>query len=139
MISIDITLLFQLVNFIVTLLILNFLIIRPVREMIARRRARNAGLLGEAQSMDSAAAQKLEGYEARLLRARAEIAAVREEAKQAAEKSAQARLETAGGEARVIRQEAAVRLQGESSEARSALDARVADFARLAVDRVLGA
>jgi F-type H+-transporting ATPase subunit b len=41
MINIDITLLIQLVNFLVALAIINYLIIRPVRGVIARRRAQN--------------------------------------------------------------------------------------------------
>jgi len=138
-VSIDITLLFQLVNFLVSLCILNWLIIRPVRDIIARRRARNAGLLGDAQSMKTAAAQKLESYEVRLQRARADIAAVRDEYRREAEKSAQMRLEGAAGEARTIRQDAASRLREESAQARTGLEARVADFARQGVDRILGA
>ena len=38
MINIDITLLIQLVNFLIALAIINYLIIRPVRGIMARRR-----------------------------------------------------------------------------------------------------
>ena len=139
MISLDITLLFQLVNFLVTLALLNWLIIGPVRRVMAERRARNDGLRGDTGSLNDEAARKLEDYEARLLRARAEMAAVRDEAKQAGEKDAQGRLESAGEEARVIRREAADRLHAESADARRELDAQVGDYARLAVDKLLGA
>ena len=67
------------------------------------------------------------------------MAAVRDEAKQAGEKDAQGRLESAGEEARVIRREAADRLHAESADARRELDAQVGDYARLAVDKLLGA
>ena len=139
MISLDITLLFQLVNFLVTLALLNWLIIGPVRRAMAERRARSDGLRGDTGSLNDEAARKLEAYEARLLRARAEMAAVRDEAKQAGEKDAQGRLESAGEEARVIRREAADRLHAESADARRELDAQVGDYARLAVDKLLGA
>lgn len=139
MISLDITLLFQLVNFLVTLALLNWLIIGPVRRVMAERRARNDGLRGDAGSLNSEAARKLEGYEARLLRARAEMAAARDEAKQAGEKNAQGRLDAAGEEARAIRREAADRLHEESAGARRELDGRVDAYARMAVDRLLGA
>lgn len=139
MISLDITLLFQLVNFLVTLALLNWLIIGPVRRVMAERRARNDGLRSDTGSLNDEAARKLEAYEARLLRARAEMAAVRDEAKQAGEKDAQGRLESAGEEARVIRREAADRLHAESADARRELDAQVGDYARLAVDKLLGA
>lgn len=139
MISIDITLLFQLVNFLVALVIINGLIIGPVRRVMAERNARNEALRGDAGSLDSASARKMEEYEARLLLARTEMAAAREAAKQAGEKDAQNRLETAGGEARAIRQQATERLHEESAEARRELDGKVTDYARLAVNRLLGA
>ena len=65
MISIDVTLFFQVVNFLITLFILNALIIRPIRDVLARRRAHNEALAGDAGSMKDIAARKLESYEAR--------------------------------------------------------------------------
>lgn len=139
MISLDITLLFQLVNFLVSLALLNWLIIGPVRRVMAERRARNDSLRGDTGTLNDDAARKLEVYEARLLQARVEMASAREAAKQAGEKDAQSRLEAAGGDARAIRQEATDRLRHESAEARQHLDGKVSDYARLAVDKLLGA
>lgn len=139
MISIDFTLFFQLANFLVTLVILNCLIIRPIREVLAKRRAQNSDLLKSAQAMNTDAAHKLESYDARLLRARVDMAGIREEAKREAEKSSQARLDSASGDARSIRQEATGRLHEESSAAQRALESRVDEFTRLAVAKVLGA
>ena len=139
MINLDITFLFQLVNFLVTVALLNWLIIGPVRRVMAERRARNDGLRGDAAALNDEAARKLEDYETRLLRARAEMAAVRDEAKQAGEKAAQGRLESAGEEARAIRRAASDRVRAESLDARRQLDARVGDYARQALDRLLGA
>ena len=78
MINIDITLLIQLVNFLVALAIINYLIIRPVRGVIARRRAQNDELRGSADTIRSEADLKMEGYTARIAKARAEVAAARE-------------------------------------------------------------
>ena len=50
MINIDITLLIQVVNFLIALAIINYLIIRPVRGIMARRRAQNDELRGAADS-----------------------------------------------------------------------------------------
>lgn len=139
MISLDITLLFQLVNFLVTLALLNWLIIGPVRRVMAERRARNDGLRGDTGSLNAEAARKLEAYEARLLRARAEMAGLRDEAKQAGDKDAQGRLQAAGEEARDIRREAGDRLHAESADARRELEDRVNGYVNLAVDKLLGA
>ena len=72
MINIDITLLIQLVNFLVTLVIINYLIVRPVRGVIARRRAANDELKEKAESLAGEASLKMEGYTARIAQARAE-------------------------------------------------------------------
>lgn len=139
MINLDITFLFQLVNFLITVALLNWLIIGPVRRIMAERRARNDGLRGDAATLNDEAAGKLEAYESRLLRARADMAAARDAAKQAGEKAAQGRLESAGEEARAILRAASERVHAESLDARRQLDARVGDYARQALDKLLGA
>ena len=126
-------------NFLITVALLNWLIIGPVRRVMAERRARNDGLRADAAGLSDEADHKLKDYETRLLRARADMAAVRDEAKQAGEKAAQGRLESAGEEARAILRAASDRVHAESSDARRQLEARVGDYARQAVDKLLGA
>ncbi len=139
MISIDVTLLFQVMNFLITLFILNVLIIRPIRDVLARRRAHNAALAGDAGSMKDIAARKLESYEARLVHARAQMASSRDAAKKAGERDAQKHLEAAGAEARTIRQNATERMREESAVARRELEGKVAAYAESAIGKVLGA
>ena len=139
MISIDVTLFFQVVNFLITLFILNALIIRPIRDVLARRRAHNEALAGDAGSMQDIAARKLESYEARLVHARAQRASCRDAARKAGEQDARQHLESAGAEARAIRQEAAERMRTESAAARKALEGKVAAYAESAIGKMLGA
>ena len=138
MINIDITLLIQLVNFLIALAIINYLIVRPVRGIIARRRAQNDELRGAAGSLEGEAGLKMEGYNARIEKARAEVAAVRKSMKAAAEETAQARINEAGDEARAIHRAAAERVRVESAEARRELDGRVGDFVQVALKAMLG-
>lgn len=138
MINIDITLLIQLVNFLVALAIINYLIIRPVRSVIARRRAQNDELRGSADTIRSEADLKMEGYTARIAKARAEVAAARESIKASAEQTAQARVHAAGEEARAIHRAAADRVQAESAEAQRELDGRVGEFVQVALKSMLG-
>ncbi len=138
MINIDITLLIQLVNFLVALAIINYLIIRPVRSVIARRRAQNDELRGAADTLVAEADSKLEGYNSRIEKARAEVTAVRRNMRAAAEKSAQTRLNDAGDEARAIHRAAAERVRAESAEARQELDSRVDGFVQVALKTMLG-
>lgn len=138
MINIDITLLIQLVNFLVALAIINYLIIRPVRGVIARRRAQNDELRGTADALLGEAGLKMEGYNARIEKARAEVAAVRKSMRVAAEETAQARLNAAGDEARAIHRAAAGRIREESAEARRELDGKVGDFVQVVLKTMLG-
>ena len=138
MINIDITLLIQLVNFLVALAIINYLIIRPVRGVIARRRAQNDELRGSADTLMDEADLKMEGYTARIAQARADVAAVRESIKASAEKDAQARVHAAWEEARAIHRAAADRVQAESAEAQRELDGRVGEYVQVALKSMLG-
>ena len=138
MINIDITLLIQLVNFLIALAIINYLIIRPVRGIMARRRAQNDELRGAADSLEGEAGLKMEGYKARIEKARAEVSAVRKSMKTAAEQAAQARVNAAGDEARSIHRAAAERVRAESAEARRELAGRVGDFVQVALKSMLG-
>lgn len=138
MINIDITLLIQLVNFLVSLALIYGLIIRPIRGILARRRAENDRLRGNAEALENEAGLKQEGYAARIAQARAEVAALRDKVKASAQKSAQEALGAAGEKARAIHQEAIARIQDESRAARSELDGRVDEFARMAVKSMLG-
>ncbi|HJD97312.1 ATP synthase F0 subunit B [Mailhella massiliensis] len=138
MINIDITLLIQVVNFLVALAIINYLIIRPVRGAMARRRAQNDVLRGDADTLEGEAGLKLDGYNARIAEARAEMSALRKSMKAAAEEAAQARLNEAGDEARSIHRAAAGRIQEEGAEARRELDAKVGDFVQVALKSMLG-
>ena len=111
----------------------------PHPDVLARRRARNEALAGETGTMQESAAQKMEGYEARLLRTRLQMKAARDEAKQAADDAARIRLEAAAEAARGIHQTAADNMRQESEAARRELQGRIAAFAKSAVGKVLDA
>lgn len=70
MLDLNITLLFQLVNFFIAIFVLKILLINPIREIIKKRNSVMDGLSGEAEDFESQAAQRLDNYEAELARAR---------------------------------------------------------------------
>ena len=138
MLDINITLLIQLVNFIVTLVVLDFLLIKPIRGIIKKRRDLASGMLSDAETFTTEAAVKLENYETALAKAREEAAAVREARKGEALARESSLLETA-------RQDAHEFLQSSREETRTAvaqtmtdMEKRIPDLSRLAVDRLLG-
>ncbi len=71
MIDLDFTLLIQLVNFIITLVVLNYLLIKPVRNIIAERRKLELDMSDRLSDLISEEADRLSAYETTLREARA--------------------------------------------------------------------
>ncbi|MBQ3893529.1 MAG: hypothetical protein ACQGQP_07575 [Desulfovibrio sp.] len=138
MINLDITLFIQVCNFLIGLAIINYLFVRPIRAVIARRRAANEAGRAQAAGLEESAEQKLEGYNARIAQARADAAAARERMRAEAQEAADARIAEAGDEARRIHAEASDRIRRECAQAQEELDARVAGFAQSALKTMLG-
>lgn len=83
MLDLNITLVFQLVNFFIALIVLNWLLIRPVREIIAKRNELMDGMAAEADNFHAQAEARLKAYEEQLALARARAGEAREEGKSA--------------------------------------------------------
>ncbi|MGE9984234.1 ATP synthase F0 subunit B [Desulfovibrio sp. SGI.169] len=83
MLDLNITLLFQLVNFFIAIFVLNILLIRPIRDIIKKRNGVMDNLAGEADNFESQAAERLASYEAELARARQDAGLAREEGRNA--------------------------------------------------------
>ena len=62
MLDLNITLVFQLVNFFIALYVLNLLLIRPIREIIRKRKAVMDDMSGESESYEYQAEQRLSDY-----------------------------------------------------------------------------
>ena len=66
MINLDITFIFQIVNFLVLMLVLNILLYKPMRKLLAGRAAEIAGGHAKAAELDSDVQEKMAEYETRL-------------------------------------------------------------------------
>mgnify|MGYP001035622674 CR=1 FL=1 len=136
-ISLDITFLIQLINFFISLFIINSLIIKPIRGVIARRKA-----IIDADNQDTESfTQKMNAhnlqYEERLQAVRMQMAKERDEYKKNAEDVARGVLGKANDEARAIRQESTQKIQSESQEALQALQANVSSYSQEALAKIL--
>jgi len=65
-INIDLAFLFQLINFLLLILVLNVLLYKPLRKIIAERQGRIAEAKGRAESVEQDLQAKMTEYEARL-------------------------------------------------------------------------
>lgn len=78
MIDLDITAVIQFINFLITLVLLNFLLITPIRKIIEKRKEAMASLQGVAYKNNETADGKLENYNKTLAEVREKAAAQRE-------------------------------------------------------------
>jgi len=83
-INLDITFIFQIVNFILLMLVLNFLLYKPMRKVLADRAAEIAGGHAKAAELDSDVQDKMTQYETRLHEAKAKASEERGVLKKAA-------------------------------------------------------
>ena len=138
MIDIDITIVVQLVNFIVTLFVLNFLLIRPIRGIIKQRAEAMSGMISEAENFTQNAEEKLKKYEAALAEARAAGVEERIRFKDEAVAEEKSILETAGKEAQDSLGAARTEISAQAKSALEGLKGQVGPLAQKAADKILG-
>ena len=66
MINIDLAFVFQIINFLILILVLNVLLYKPLRKVLAERQGRIAEAKGRAESVEQELQIKMAEYEARL-------------------------------------------------------------------------
>lgn len=135
--DLNITMLFQLANFLITLFVLNLLLIRPIRKIIRDRKALMDNLSGEAESFETKAKDRLENYEAELTKARQDATAARESGRQAGQKEQQALVEAAQKGAQGILGEARKKLNAEAESSLAELRSQIGKLSQQLATRVL--
>lgn len=136
-ISLDVTFFIQLVNFLISLVIINALIIKPIRSNMARRKSMIDSDMQSAEKLAQCMETQNKQYEDRISAVRAEIAKERDAYKNDAEALARSAINAANDEARAIRQESAQKVQNESKEALAGLQDKVASYSKEALAKIL--
>ena len=134
MVDLNITLWIQLANFLVTLVVLNYLLISPIRKIIRKRKDNVEGLIGEIEAFTAEKQQLLDEYESELRKAREAAAIYRKDVGElerarifdAASKDAQSEVRTTL---------AAVR--ADAGVTRRALQAKMHEFTEAAMAKLL--
>lgn len=137
MLDLNVTLLFQLANFFIALFVLNILLIRPIRDIIRKRKGMMDDISQEADSFESQASAKLSAYEAELARSRQEAGAAREAGRADGLREQQELLGEAQKSARKILSDTRASLQAQAAETRDALRRQVEALSARLADRLL--
>jgi F-type H+-transporting ATPase subunit b len=138
MLDFNITAIIQVVNFFIAVVVLNYLLIRPVRNIIKQRGAKMGDLLTSTEAFARAADEKLANYQGSLNRARQEAAQARTDARTDALSQHQTLVADANKRAQEQLAQAKESLLLETQNARTALAEQVKPLAAKAVKRMLG-
>lgn len=138
MLDLNITLVFQIINFFIALFFLNILLIRPIREIIRKRNGIMDGMAAEADKFHSEAVARLEAYEAELARARKQAGETREEGKNAGLEELRAIVGKAQQSARQMLEENRATLNGEAEKALSELRDGIDNFSTRLGQKLIG-
>lgn len=137
MLDLNITLLFQLANFLIAIFVLNILLIRPIRDIIRKRRAVMDDLRGEAASFEEDATQRMADYEAALTQARRDAGATCEQGRAAGTEEQQQLLGVARKKAQDILAQTRRELAAEAQETLTALRGQVPALSAEVAEKVL--
>lgn len=129
MLNLNITLLIQLVNFFIAIYVLNILLIRPIRDILAKRKAVMDGLTGEAEGFEQNAASRLTRYQAELAQARQAAGQNRDAGAKAGAAEQQTVVNAAHQQAQQILAEAQAAVRAEADATLASLRKQVAVLA----------
>lgn len=138
MIELDVSILIQLVNFLIMITVLRVILVQPIRKQVAERKALMRGMVSEAEKFNDAADAKLSNYEKELLAARQAATVEREKVRALALEEEKKILESAGSEASESIAGARAEIQGQVKSAMDALKGQVDALAQKASEKVLG-
>jgi F-type H+-transporting ATPase subunit b len=138
MIDIDKTFLIQLVNFLITIVGLNLLLIRPIRDKILERNNLMAAQVGKIEGFNSSAEEKLKSYQAAIDAARQEGLEMRKQMRAAGAGEEQQIMSAAGKEVAASMKAAHDEIAAQVAGAKQTLVAEVEKFAQKATAKILG-
>ena len=138
MLDFNITAIIQMVNFFIAVVVLNYLLIRPIRNIIKQRKTKMSDILASAEAFAGSANEQLAEYESSLSRARQEAALLRADARADALREQQTLVAEANKRAQEQFAQAKESLLKETQNARAALVAQVKPLAAKTVNRILG-
>lgn len=138
MINLDIAFVFQLVNFLVLVLLLNVFLYKPIRKQLADRNALIVGAREKSAAVDKEVQEKLASYEARMREIRAGAADERGALKKEALVQEAAILEKARLQSTEKLAGIKARVAKEAEEARVALKASAEALSADICEKVLG-
>ncbi|MGH7890227.1 MAG: ATP synthase F0 subunit B [Thermodesulfobacteriota bacterium] len=136
--SVDKTLIIQIIIFVAAIFILNSLLFKPLLELLGRREKLTSGTIEEAKQLGEKVEQIINEYKMKLNEARSLAMEERNEIRRHAQTAYEDAVKKAREEAQAVMEESKVRLQSETKEIKEKVRSDIAVLARDMVSRILG-
>ncbi|RMG96568.1 MAG: hypothetical protein D6708_02260 [Candidatus Dadabacteria bacterium] len=137
MINLNATLVIQLVNFLLLMVLLDRLLFRPMLRVLQERQARTEGRRQKAQTLEAEAEAIWSDYQAKIQAAKADADRIRTQLVQQAEAQRQKLLADAEAEAQSQLAKIRAQVQAEAAEARKTLESEARALAQELAERLL--
>lgn len=138
MINLDMSFIFQLVNFLLLMLILNLFLFKPIRKILADRKAEVSGAKEKSATVDKEVQEKLALYEARMREIKARATDERSVLKKEAQTEEAAILDKARKEAADALSAIKNKVAKEAADARLLLKEQALSLSSEICEKVLG-
>lgn len=138
MINLDMSFLFQLVNFLLLMLVLNLFLFKPIRKILADRKAEVSGAKEKSATVDKEVQEKLALYEARMREIKARATDERSVLKKEAQTEEAAILDKARKEAADTLSAIKNKVAKEAADARQLLKEQALSLSSEICEKVLG-
>lgn len=138
MVTIDKTLLLQIINMIILMLLLNKMLYQPVKQILKERAAKLQSTRDDVQGFEQQAAQRQQEVDAKMLEASRKAKIALDAARAEAQKDGEARLNSMKKEAEAMKEKKLVELASEVESARKSLEKGLQGFATGMAEKILG-
>lgn len=138
MITIDITLLIQIVNMIVLMFLLNNVLYKPVKNILKERSEKLQGMQGDVAKFEQNARLRQEEVDAKMAKASAKAKAALDAARAEAQTAGDEKLASIKAEAEAYKEKELAAISAQIGEARSGLQANLDGFATEMAGKILG-
>ena len=138
MINLDITLIIQMINFLILLYVLNLILFRPIRNIIKERNQIIEGFNTDITSLTDEAQASMDQFEQKILEARKEGMAQVQNMKDEGEEAESELMATTNEEVQAKTEGARKRVASDIQEARTQLQDQVQAFSLAVTEKVLG-
>lgn len=137
-IDLDVSLIFQIINFLIVIAVLNYTLYRPIRGILRQRKEKVEGHEAEIARLDASAKDKAEEMEALLAEARKDGYARKETIKGEGLDNEKAILAEANAKAEAAAEKIRAQVSGEIKAAHAQLSAQIETFGRDLAQKILG-